>query len=72
MATGSFSKQKKAVSKVNDLVILHLFQDPNTLYIRSRNKFGMTRFASILTFETATFNLRLNRFPILAMDSRLV
>jgi hypothetical protein len=34
-----------------------LVQDPNVLYIRSRNKFGMTRFASFLTFETASLFL---------------
>jgi len=47
--------QAEAVSKVIDPVILNLFQDPNALYIRSRNKFGMTKFASILTFETASW-----------------
>jgi len=46
---------KEVVLKVIDHVILNLFQDPNALYIRSRNKFGMTRFASILTFEIASF-----------------
>jgi len=44
----------EAVSKGIDSVILNLFQDPNAFYIRSRNKFGMTRFASILPFETAS------------------
>jgi len=45
----------EAVSKVIDPVILNLFQDPKALYIRSRNKLGMTRSASILTFDTASF-----------------
>jgi hypothetical protein len=36
------------------IVILNLFQDPNELYNRSRNKFGMTRFAIVLTFESAS------------------
>jgi hypothetical protein len=44
----------EAVSKVIDPVILNLFQDHNALYFRSRNKFGMTRFASVLTFEIAS------------------
>jgi len=38
----------KAVSKVIDPVILNLFQDLNSLFVRSRNKFGMTRSACIL------------------------
>ena len=42
---------KEAVSKVIDPVILNLFQDPNALYIRSRNKFGMTKIANVLTFD---------------------
>jgi len=44
----------KAVSKVIDPVILNLFQDLNSLFVRSRNKFGMTRFACILTYEAAS------------------
>jgi hypothetical protein len=44
----------EAVSKVIDTVILNLFQDPNIFDIRSRNKFGMTRLAAILTFETVS------------------
>jgi len=31
-------------------VILNLFQDPNTLYVRPRNKFGVTGILEILTF----------------------
>jgi len=45
----------EVVSKVIDPVILNLFQDLNALYIRSRNKFGMTRSTRILTFETASY-----------------
>lgn len=37
------TNQNETVSKVIDLVILKLFQDINALYIRSQNKFGMTR-----------------------------
>lgn len=37
------TNQDKTVSKVIDFVILKLFQDINALYIRSRNKFGMTQ-----------------------------
>jgi len=43
----------EVVSKVIDPVILNLFQDPNALHIRSRNKFGMTMSTSVSTFETA-------------------
>jgi len=43
-----------AVSKVIDPVILNWFQDDNALYIRSRNKFGMTKFAISLTLDTAS------------------
>ena len=39
---GIFGWFCEAVSKVIEPVILNLFQDPNALYVRSRNKFGMT------------------------------
>jgi len=43
----------EVVSKVIDHVILNLFQDPNALYVRPRNKFGVTGLSSFLTFKTA-------------------
>ncbi|MBA4408433.1 MAG: hypothetical protein C0397_03300 [Odoribacter sp.] len=51
----NFQSQTEAVYKVIDPVILNLFQDPNALYFRPRNKFGVTKFTSILTFETASW-----------------
>jgi len=44
---------KEVVSKVIDYVILNLFQDPNALNVRPRNKFGVTGLSSFLTFQTA-------------------
>jgi len=41
-------------SKVIGPVILNLFQDPNPIYVRPRNEFGVTRSASISTFETTS------------------
>jgi hypothetical protein len=46
-----------AVLKVIDPVILNWFQDPKALHVRSRNEFGMTQSASILTFDTAFWGL---------------
>lgn len=42
----------EAVKEVIDPVILNLFQDLNAWDLRPRNKFGVTRFARILIFET--------------------
>ncbi len=42
VAFEKFGFSNEADSKVIDPVILNLFQDPNALYRRSRNKFGMT------------------------------
>jgi len=44
----------EVVSKVIDYVILNLFQDPNALNGRPRNKFGVTGLLSFLTFKTAS------------------
>jgi len=58
--------KNEALSKVIYLVNLNLFQDPNELYIRSRNKFGMTRFTIVLTFESASkYKMNFKRFRFL-------
>jgi hypothetical protein len=54
--------QTEVVSKVIDPVILNLLQDLNALYIRSRNKFGMTRSTIILTFETVSWGWGNSKF----------
>ena len=69
MSEDSFSK-KEAVSKVIERVILNLFQNPNILYVRPRNKFGVTRSARILTFDTASLGVPQNYFYIIVSTGR--